>query len=106
MKTPTPPNPLPPNSDPHKPAGAATEHSVTGHSPAALPSNPHANLHSPAAHPLNVASHTLPTHVDLQAMARQCMIEHGFEPEYPPGVAEQLKALRAHPPVVAAGGAV
>ena len=106
MKTPTPPNPLPPNSDPHKPAGAATEHSVTGHSPAALPSNPHANLHSPAAHPLNVASHTLPTHVDLQAMARQSMIEHGFEPEYPPGVAEQLKALRAHPPVVAAGGAV
>ena len=48
----------------------------------------------------------MPAHVDLQEAARQCMIEHGFEPEYPPGVAEQLAALRAHPPVVAAGGAV
>jgi len=40
-------------------------------------------------------------HVDLQATARQVMIAHGFEPEYPPQVQPQLNDLKAHPPLVA-----
>jgi VacB/RNase II family 3'-5' exoribonuclease len=47
-----------------------------------------------------------PTHGDLQAIAKQIMIEHGFEPDFPPAVPEQLAALRSHPPEVAAGGDV
>lgn len=39
-------------------------------------------------------------HVDLQAMARQAMLEHGFEPEFPPPVQQQLQELNAHPPQV------
>jgi VacB/RNase II family 3'-5' exoribonuclease len=35
---------------------------------------------------------------DLQAAARQCMTEHGFEPDFPPEVAEELAALVANPP--------
>jgi exoribonuclease-2 len=36
-------------------------------------------------------------HFDLSAAARRSMIEHGFEPEYPPPIADQLKQLRDHP---------
>lgn len=37
-------------------------------------------------------------HFDLSAAARRSMIEHGFEPRYPPDVAEQLEELRrSHP---------
>ncbi|MGH9503838.1 MAG: RNB domain-containing ribonuclease [Terriglobales bacterium] len=32
------------------------------------------------------------------------MIEHGFEPDFPPEVPQQLAQLRAHPPQVAPGG--
>jgi VacB/RNase II family 3'-5' exoribonuclease len=35
---------------------------------------------------------------DLKAAARRSMIEHGFEPEYPPAVQQQLEELREHPP--------
>ncbi|MGB7191157.1 MAG: RNB domain-containing ribonuclease [Acidobacteriaceae bacterium] len=35
---------------------------------------------------------------DLEASARQSMIEHGFEPEYPAAVKEEVAALEAHPP--------
>ena len=42
--------------------------------------------------------------VDLQALARQAMLENGFEPEFPPQVQEQLKDLLAHPPRIAPGG--
>jgi VacB/RNase II family 3'-5' exoribonuclease len=35
---------------------------------------------------------------NLQAAARQSMIEHGFEPDYPPQVKQELAALEAHPP--------
>jgi exoribonuclease-2 len=35
---------------------------------------------------------------DLQAAARQSMIEHGFEPDYPAAVKQELAALQAHPP--------
>jgi exoribonuclease-2 len=34
------------------------------------------------------------------------MLEHGFEPEYPPAASQQLSQLAAHPPLVAAGAAV
>jgi exoribonuclease-2 len=34
------------------------------------------------------------------------MRQHGFEPDFPAGVQQQLMELRAHPPVIAAGGSV
>jgi VacB/RNase II family 3'-5' exoribonuclease len=37
---------------------------------------------------------------DLQAAAKQIMIEHGFEPEFPPQVQQELEELKAHPPKV------
>jgi exoribonuclease-2 len=43
-------------------------------------------------------------HVDLQEMARQSMLEHGFEPEYPPAVHQQVADLKSHPPKVEPGG--
>jgi len=36
-------------------------------------------------------------------MARQEMLENGFEPEFPPQVQQQLGELKAHPPHVAPG---
>jgi VacB/RNase II family 3'-5' exoribonuclease len=35
---------------------------------------------------------------DLQQAAKQTMIEHGFEPDFPPQVAQQLNNLKSHPP--------
>lgn len=35
---------------------------------------------------------------DLAGAARRSMIAHGFEPDFPPAVAQQLEQLRAHPP--------
>jgi VacB/RNase II family 3'-5' exoribonuclease len=46
-------------------------------------------------------SHQL--HFDLAAAARRSMIEHGFEPEYPPAIAQQLGQLRNHPPAPGSG---
>ena len=43
-------------------------------------------------------------HVDLQAAAKQIMLENGFEPDFPAAVAPQLAELKAHPPQVAPGG--
>src|SRR5271165_1016478 len=43
-----------------------------------------------------------PSHLDLQATAKQIMIEHGFEPDFPPEVPAQLAELRAHPPQLTA----
>lgn len=37
--------------------------------------------------------------VDLQAMARQVMIEHGFEPDFPAAVQQQLQTIESHDPV-------
>ena len=42
-----------------------------------------------------------PSHLDLQATAKQVMLEHGFEPDFPPEVPQQLAELKAHPPQVA-----
>ena len=38
--------------------------------------------------------------IDLQAMAKQVMLENGFEPEFSPQVQQQLGELKAHPPKV------
>jgi len=45
-----------------------------------------------------------PSHLDLQATAKQIMEEHGFEPDFPAPCAEQLSNLRSNPPQVAATG--
>ena len=34
---------------------------------------------------------------DLQAIAKQVMLEHGFEPDFPPQIAQQLSQLKARP---------
>jgi exoribonuclease-2 len=39
--------------------------------------------------------------IDLQAAAKQAMLENGFEPEFSPRVQQQLRELEAHPPQVA-----
>src|SRR5947199_6653738 len=41
--------------------------------------------------------------VDLQAMARQVMIEHGFEPDFSAAVQQQLQAIQSNNPVAAVG---
>jgi VacB/RNase II family 3'-5' exoribonuclease len=38
--------------------------------------------------------------IDLQAAAKQVMIENGFEPEFPPQVQMELEELKAHSPKV------
>jgi VacB/RNase II family 3'-5' exoribonuclease len=40
-------------------------------------------------------------HIDLQAAAKQAMIEHGFDPEFSPQVQQQLDALKTDSPQVA-----
>ena len=45
-----------------------------------------------------------PSHLDLQATAKQVMQRYGFEPDFPPQVPQQLADLKAHPPQIAAGG--
>jgi exoribonuclease-2 len=44
------------------------------------------------------------SHLDLQAIAKQVMLAHGFDPDFPPQVPQQLAELKTHPPVVAPGG--
>ena len=46
----------------------------------------------------------LPSHVDLQAIAKQVMLANGFEPEFPAGVPQQLAELKTHPPQATPGG--
>jgi VacB/RNase II family 3'-5' exoribonuclease len=43
---------------------------------------------------------------DLQAMAKQVMLERGFQPDFPAPVQRQLSDLEARPPRVAAGAGV
>jgi len=42
-----------------------------------------------------------PSHLDLQATAKQVMERYGFEPEFPPQVPQQLANLKTHPPQIA-----
>src|SRR5690242_10487291 len=43
---------------------------------------------------------------DLQAIAKEVMIQRGFQPDFPAEVSQQLSALRAQPPQVTATSAV
>jgi VacB/RNase II family 3'-5' exoribonuclease len=45
----------------------------------------------------------MPNTPDLQAIARQVMLERGFHPDFPPEVQQQLHELRQHPPEISAG---
>ncbi len=47
-----------------------------------------------------------PFQVDLQAVARQVMLQHGFEPDFPPPVQQQLAGLKAKSPTVAPNGEI
>jgi VacB/RNase II family 3'-5' exoribonuclease len=47
-----------------------------------------------------------PTHIDLQAIAKTVVQEHGFQPDFAPEVQQQLQQLRTNPPVIAAGATV
>ena len=40
---------------------------------------------------------TAPSHLDLQATAKEIMQEHGFDPDFPASVAAQLGSLKAEP---------
>src|ERR1035441_1857357 len=40
-----------------------------------------------------------PTHVDLQVMAKQIMLEHGFEPDFSATVQKQLADIKSRPPL-------
>ena len=44
------------------------------------------------------------SHNDLQSAARQTMLENGFEPEFSPGVQQQLAQLTLHPPAIVPSG--
>jgi exoribonuclease II len=45
-------------------------------------------------------------HIDLQVISKQVMLAHGFDPDFPPQVAQQLASLRAHPTAVTPGADV
>ena len=45
-------------------------------------------------------------HFNLVAAAHASMLEHGFQPEFPPGATTQLTAIEAHPQLPAAPGAL
>jgi exoribonuclease-2 len=47
-----------------------------------------------------------PSHFDLQAAARQIMLENGFEPDFPPEVRQQLANIKSNPQQPAAGADV
>jgi len=49
---------------------------------------------------------TNPSPLDLQATAKEIMMQHGFEPDFPPEAAQQLATLQSHPPQVAATNGV
>ena len=44
--------------------------------------------------------------LDLQAVAKDVVRQHGFQPDFSPEVQQQLAQLRANPPAIAAGGSV
>jgi exoribonuclease-2 len=51
-------------------------------------------------------SNVTPSHLDLQATAKEIMINRGFEPDFPPEVRAQLAQLQAHPPAIVPGADV
>lgn len=46
------------------------------------------------------------SHIDLQAVAKTVVQQHGFQPDFSPAVQQQLQQLRANPPAIAAAGTV
>src|SRR5580700_5481288 len=42
------------------------------------------------------------SHIDLQAIAKDVMQQHGFQPDFSPAVQQQLAQLRAQPPQIVA----
>ena len=49
---------------------------------------------------------TSSAHIDLQAIAKEVVLQHGFNPNFSPAVQQQLADLRANPPAIAPGGSV
>lgn len=47
-----------------------------------------------------------PSHLDLQATAKEIMQQYGFHPDFPPEVGTQLATLNSHPPAMSSGGDV
>src|SRR3984885_1165703 len=45
-------------------------------------------------------SNASPQHLDLQATAKEIMINRGFEPDFPPEIPAQLAQLKANPPAI------
>lgn len=54
----------------------------------------------------NLMPNSSPSHLDLQATAREVMVAHGFEPDFPPQVPQQLASLKDHPPQISPTGDV
>src|SRR5689334_6029647 len=51
-------------------------------------------------------NHHAPSHVDLQAAARQIMLENGFQPDFPPEVQQQLSEIEQHTPKLQASAEI
>jgi VacB/RNase II family 3'-5' exoribonuclease len=47
-----------------------------------------------------------PSHIDLQAVAKDVMRQHGFVPDFPPPVQQQLAQLRTNPPAIATSATI
>ena len=47
-----------------------------------------------------------PSHLDLQATAKEIMQQYGFHPDFPPEVGKQLADLKTHPREINSGGEV
>ncbi|MGA3209941.1 MAG: RNB domain-containing ribonuclease [Terriglobales bacterium] len=60
---------------------------------------------APSVYSVVVMNNPIP-HFDLQAAAKQAMLERGFEPEFPPAIQQQLAELAVHPPAVAPSAGV
>lgn len=45
-----------------------------------------------------------PSHFDLQAIAKEVVQQHGFQPDFSPDIPQELADLRAHPPQIAPAG--
>jgi len=45
-----------------------------------------------------------PSHLDLQATAKEITQQRGFQPDFSPQVSQQVTELKAHPPQIAAAG--
>jgi exoribonuclease-2 len=48
-------------------------------------------------------NHAQASHFDIQAAARQVMLDNGFEPDFPAAALQQLTEINSKPPQVAAG---